>query len=51
MFPWGGTSNNINFIHLNFVTVQIKKGDKVYHIERGDQMTQAKLAGVDFRVE
>ena len=28
-----------------------KKGDKVYHIERGDQMTQAKLAGVDFRVE
>lgn len=28
-----------------------KKGDRIYHIERQDQMIQAKKAGVDFRID
>lgn len=28
-----------------------KKGDRVYHIERKDQMIQAKKAGIDFRID
>ena len=30
---------------------KFKKGSKVYHIERKDQMSQAEKAGVNYRLE